>query len=105
MGNLSQEGIVKKSTYNRTNLRFNYDAKLNDWLKLSNKVSYTYTNSNRIQQSQNVSGLMLGLTRTPADFDNSDYKGTYYDASGVATENRHRSFRRYLGNNLSLIHI
>ncbi len=104
LGNLSQEGIVKKSTYNRTNLRFNYDAKLNDWLKLSNKVSYTYTNSNRIQQSQNVSGLMLGLTRTPADFDNSDYKGTYYDASGVATENRHRSFRRYLGNNINPIY-
>lgn len=104
LGNLNQEGIVPTATYDRTNLRFNYSAILNDWLSLSNKAAYTYTNSNRIQQSQNVSGLMLGLTRTPADFDNSDYTGTYFDASGTAFEGRHRSYRRYLGNTINPVY-
>lgn len=104
LGNLNQQGIVPTATYDRTNLRFNYSSALNDWLSLSNKAAYTYTNSNRIQQSQNVSGLMLGLTRTPADFDNSDYIGTYFDASGTAFEGRHRSYRRYLGNTLNPVY-
>lgn len=104
LGNLSQDGIIKQSTYNRTNLRLNYNAYLNDWLTLSNKAAYTYTNSNRIQQSQNVSGLMLGLTRTPADFSNRDYKGTYIDSDGTANANRHRSYRRYLGNSLNPVY-
>jgi TonB-linked SusC/RagA family outer membrane protein len=104
LGNTSQDGIIKESTYNRTNLRFNYTAYLNDWLTLSNKAAYTYTNSNRIQQSSNVAGLMLGLTRTPADFDNTDYLGTYFDTDGIASSNRHRSYRRYLGNSVNPVY-
>ena len=98
LGNLTQEGIIRSSTYNRTNLRFNYKAIINDWLTLSNKAAYTYTNSNRIQQSSNVAGLMLGLTRTPAGFNNNDYTGTYIDNDGVSFSNRQRSYRRSLGN-------
>jgi TonB-linked SusC/RagA family outer membrane protein len=101
LGNLSQDGIIKQSSYNRTNLRLNYNAYLNDWLTISNKAAYTLTRSNRIQQSQNVSGLMLGLTRTPADFSNADYRGTYIGSDGVAYANRHRSYRRYLGNSIN----
>ena len=41
--NLQQEGIIRGSTYDRTNIRFNYNAKLNDIMDLSNKVAYTYT--------------------------------------------------------------
>ena len=41
---------------------------------------------------------MLGLLRTPPDFDQRDYKGTYYSSSGAEFSNRHRSYRRYLGN-------
>jgi hypothetical protein len=35
--------------------------------------------------------------RTSPDFDNTDYKGTYYDDNGVPSINAHRSYRRYLG--------
>jgi len=97
LSNLSQDGIIKSSTYDRTNLRFNYTAKLNDWISLSNKVAYTYTDSNRIQQSSTVAGIMLGLLRTSPDFDVSDYKGTYTSSSGVEEINRHRSYRKHLG--------
>ena len=98
LSNITQEGIIIGSAYDRTNLRFNYNAKLNDVISLSNKMAYTYSLSDRIQQSSNTAGIMLGLLRTPADFDNTDYIGTYTSSSGAETLNRHRSYRRYLGN-------
>jgi len=98
LSNITQEGIIIGSAYDRTNLRFNYNAKLNDIISLSNKMAYTYSQSDRIQQSSNTAGIMLGLLRTPADFDNTDYIGTYTSSSGAETLNRHRSYRRYLGN-------
>ena len=98
LSNITQEGIIIGSAYDRTNLRFNYNAKLNDVISLSNKMAYTYSLSDRIQQSSNTAGIMLGLLRTPADFDNTDYIGKYTSSSGAETLNRHRSYRRYLGN-------
>jgi outer membrane receptor protein involved in Fe transport len=61
------------------------------------RVEYIF--SNRTQKGSNVSGLMLGLLRTPADFDNSVYQGTYYPTgeNGPAVLNAHRSYRNYLG--------
>lgn len=98
LGNIVQDGIIRNSSYDRTNLRFNYTAELTDWLTLSNKMAYTYTDSNRIQQSSNTAGIMLGLLRTPPDFDGRDYRGTYTTSSGEEIINRHRSYRKYLGN-------
>ena len=97
--NLQQEGIIRGSTYDRTNIRFNYNAKLNDIMNLSNKVAYTYSSSNMTQGNSNVGGIQLGHLRTPADFDNRDYIGIYTNSSGEEFPRRHRSYRRYLGNN------
>ena len=97
--NLQQEGIIRGSTYDRTNIRFNYNAKLNDIMDLSNKVAYTYTSANMTQGNSNVGGIQLGHLRTPADFDNRDYIGVYTSSSGEEFPRRHRSYRRYLGNN------
>jgi hypothetical protein len=66
-------------------------------VSMESKASYTYTNSNRIQQSSNVTGLMLGLLRTAPDFDITHYKGSYIDGDGVEYAGRHRAYRRYLG--------
>ena len=104
LSNLQQDGIMRAAAYDRTNLRFNYKAKLNDKITLSNKAAYTYTNSNRIQQSSNTAGIMLGLLRTAPDFDNSDYIGTYTSASGEESIRRHRSYRRYIGNSANPIY-
>ena len=101
LSNLQQDGIIRESSYDRTNLRFNYKAKLNDWLTLSNKAAYTYTDSNRIQQSSNTAGVLLGLLRTPPDFDQRDYIGTYTNGDGEEFTRRQRSYRRYLGNSVN----
>jgi TonB-linked SusC/RagA family outer membrane protein len=97
LGNLDQEGIIRNSDYNRTNLRLNNRFFLSDWLTISSKAGYTATKSNRIQQSSNTAGLLLGLLRTPPDFDNRDYLGTHVNEDGQEFTNRHRSYRRYLG--------
>jgi TonB-linked SusC/RagA family outer membrane protein len=100
-GRLDQEGIIRNSDYNRTNLRLNNKFILSDWLTVTSKAGYTNSFSNRIQQNSNTAGLMLGMLRTPPDFDISDYKGTYYDSGGGAFTGRHRSYRRYLGGSSS----
>ena len=98
---LNQKGIIRhNSDYRRSSIRLNNDY-IGAHIKLSTKATYVLTNSNRIQQNSNVSGLYLGLLRTAPDFDNVDYKGTYYDAAGVASFGRHRSYRRYLGNDIN----
>lgn len=98
---LNQKGIIRKnSDYRRSSIRLNNDF-IGEHIKLSTKASYILTNSNRIQQNSNVSGLYLGLLRTPPDFDNTDYIGTYYDATGAPSLGRHRSYRRYLGSDIN----
>ena len=101
LGYLTQDGIIREATYDRTNLRLNYESKLNDYLTFSSKVAYTYTDSNRIQQNSNTAGVMLGFLRTPPDFDQRDYIGTYYSSSGEEFINRHRSYRKPLGQTLN----
>ncbi|HMP30556.1 MAG TPA: TonB-dependent receptor plug domain-containing protein, partial [Saprospiraceae bacterium] len=70
LGYLNQEGIVKQSTYSRATVRFNNQTFMTDKVVLTTKANYVYTNSNRIQQNSNTAGLLLGLLRTPPDFDN-----------------------------------
>ncbi len=98
MGRIDQEGIIKESDYRRTNVRLNNKYYFNDWLTMSSKAAFTNSKSNRIQQSSNTAGLLLGLLRTPPDFDQTDYIGTYFNSGGEAFPLRQRSYRRYLGN-------
>ncbi|MBT8219034.1 MAG: SusC/RagA family TonB-linked outer membrane protein, partial [Bacteroidia bacterium] len=104
LGRLDQEGIVKNSDYDRTNLRLNNRYFFTDWLNMSSKASYSHIKSNRIQQNSNVGGLLLGLLRTPPDFDTRDYIGTYVSSSGQTFKNRHRAYRRQLGQNANPIY-
>ena len=101
LSDLNQKGIIREnSDYRRSSIRLNNDY-IGAQMKLSTKAAYILTNSNRIQQNSNVSGLYLGLLRTPPDFDNVDYVGTYYDATGAPFPGRPRSYRRYLGNDIN----
>ncbi|WP_378186773.1 SusC/RagA family TonB-linked outer membrane protein [Aquimarina sp. W85] len=93
-----QDGIIQgRSTYRRQTLRLNQTTDLTDKLRIKFGSSYSKIKSERIQQGSNVNGLYLGYLRTSPDFDNRDYKGTYYDANNVPTQNAHRSYRNYLG--------
>ena len=99
VNDMNQQGIIQNSSsYRRTGLRINAGKTMNKWLSFSNSGSYTLINSDRIQTGVNNAGFMIGLLRTPADFDNSDYKGSYSAApGGTQIPNRQRSYRNYLG--------
>lgn len=97
LGRLDQNGIIRNSNYNRTNLRLNTSYKLSKWLHVTTKAGYTHSFSNRIQQSSNTAGLLLGLLRNPPDFDIRDYMGTYVNSSGQEFPFRPRAYRNYLG--------
>ncbi|MDP5120377.1 MAG: carboxypeptidase-like regulatory domain-containing protein, partial [Spirosomaceae bacterium] len=93
-----QKGIIRNgSDYRRSTVRINNETKLTEKLKVRVNTSFIRTESNRIQQGSNLNGLYLGYLRTSPDFDNRDYKGTYYNTNGVPSLNAHRGYRRYLG--------
>ncbi len=99
IGDMNQQGVIRNnSNYRRTTFRINASRQMNTWLKVSNKASYVLTNSDRVRRGASSGGAMLGLLRTPADFDNTDYAGSYYSSPTAAfVPNRQRAYRSYLG--------
>jgi hypothetical protein len=73
LGYLSQNGIIKNSSYDRFTMRFNNQTFFNNVIKLGTKANYIYSSANRIQKNSNTAGLYLGLLRTPPDFDIQPY--------------------------------
>ncbi len=97
LGNMEQKGILKAgSDFTRRSVRFNSDRKMGA-VKMSAGLAYTYTSSNRVQQGSNLNGIFLGGLRSPADFDNSIYEGTYVNAAGARFLNRQVSYRNSIG--------
>jgi TonB-linked SusC/RagA family outer membrane protein len=99
LSDLNQEGIVRNnSDYRRSTARVNATHLFSEKVKLKFSSGYTKSLSNRIRRGASSSGLYLGLLRTPADFDNTGYRGDYFASSDAApVSNRHRSYREPLG--------
>ena len=73
VGNSREEGIIPKNIYDRTNVTLGTTANLLDnTFHVRSSIQYVKTTSRRIQQGSNLSGLMLGLLRTPPTFDNAN---------------------------------
>lgn len=102
LSDLNQEGIIRQgSDYRRSTARVNAEKRFNNIVRLGGNFTYSKINSNRIQQGSNTSGLYLGFLRQAPDFDQEDFIGTYFDASGAPFLNRQRSYRRQLGETAS----
>ncbi|WP_338875213.1 SusC/RagA family TonB-linked outer membrane protein [Spirosoma sp. SC4-14] len=99
VGDLRQKGIINgQSDYNRTTVRFNSERRFNDIIKATTNATYARTTSNRIQRSNSVNGLYIGMLRTSPDFDSRYYKGNYFSSpTASAIPNRQRAYRNYLG--------
>ncbi|WP_201987572.1 SusC/RagA family TonB-linked outer membrane protein [Hymenobacter rubidus] len=100
LSDLNQKGVIKgNSDYRRTTARLNATRQLSKWLSISGNSSYALTNSNRVRRGVNNGSTMLGLLRTPADFDNTDYKGSYAASpTGALITDRQRAYRNSTGN-------
>ncbi|MEO5650305.1 MAG: SusC/RagA family TonB-linked outer membrane protein [Ginsengibacter sp.] len=72
VGNLYQKGVVPLAKYNKSTFGVSGQAKLTDRLTVSGSMDYIVSASDKVQQGSNVSGVMLGLLRTPPTFDNSN---------------------------------
>lgn len=99
LSDINQEGIIRNnSDYRRTTARVNVSHRITDNIKLKTSATYAKSTSNRIRRGASSSGLHLGLLRTPADFDNTGYRGDYFSGPNAApVSNRHRSYREPLG--------
>ncbi|MBN2521030.1 MAG: TonB-dependent receptor, partial [Bacteroidales bacterium] len=68
--NTNIDGIVPNNTYVKNNFKLSGRTVIGDDFTASANVNYLQNQGNRIQQGSNLSGLMLGLLRTPINFDN-----------------------------------
>jgi len=94
---LSQEGVVPNEEYKRRTFNLGATLKANDKLSFETAINYTRSEYDRIQQGSNTSGLLLGLYRTPASFDNSNGLGLAARDNAAAYEFADRSQRSYRG--------
>ena len=72
LGNLYQTGIIPKSKYVKSTFSISGQSKLTNKLNASGGVTYTNSANDKVQQGSSLSSIMLGLTRTPPTFDNSN---------------------------------
>lgn len=69
IGNTRQQGIIPNTGYNRTNLRLSGSSSWRDKLFVQANMNFISSGADRGQRGSNLSGVMLGLMRAPADFD------------------------------------
>ncbi len=104
-GNLNQQGVVKNfSDYNRQTARVNVSDRFTDWFNASASIGYTKIKSSRVQEGDNVDGILLSSLRTPPDFNNGLFNGTYTDPAGQIFTDAHVSYRNPLGKDLNTIY-
>lgn len=68
-GYSNQTGVVPNSDYKRISLKLSGGTALSEKLKVSASTNYVNSGGNRMQRGSNLSGVMLGLMRSPATFD------------------------------------
>ncbi len=95
LGNLNQTGIIPKSKYTKTTFSLAGQSAITDKLSASASVTYIHSDNNKVQQGSQLSGIMLGLVRTPATFDNSNGLPDAADnpASYILPDGTQRNYR------------
>ncbi len=68
VGSTRQTGVVPNTEFNRLSARVNTDTRLGQKFILSSSVNLINSGGIRPQNGSNLSGLMLTLMRSPADF-------------------------------------
>jgi len=85
VGNTYQNGTIVggNDKYNRTTARLKATQFFGDKLRVGGNVSYMDVRARYIQKGNNLNGILLGLARTPPDFNNFPY----------VVDGMHRSYR------------
>ncbi len=95
ISNLHQKGIVPVTKYDKTTVTLSGQSVLTNRLSISGGVTYVKSSTYGAQQGSNVSGLMLGLVRTPNTFDNGNGNTdpAYDSTSYVLPNGNQRNYR------------
>jgi TonB-linked SusC/RagA family outer membrane protein len=74
-GNTYQNGTIvgDNDKYNRTTARLKATQFFGSKLRVGGNISYMDVRARYIQKGNNLNGILLGLARTPPDFDNFPY--------------------------------
>lgn len=100
VSNLHQNSIVPTQSYDRTNVSLAGSVKVSPKFKFAGSINYSTDGGNMPQNGSNLSGIMLGLTRTPISFPNnygslaSDDPANYLFSNGLQ-----RSYRNGIYDN------
>ncbi|MCL4510317.1 MAG: SusC/RagA family TonB-linked outer membrane protein [Bacteroidetes bacterium] len=98
---LGQNGIVlANQNFGRTSINANVSRAYADNIATHVNVSYINSSTDRTQQGSNLSGLLLGAYRTPADFNNLPYTVNYVSPTGIVSPNMQRTYRNGEGSPL-----
>ena len=80
--------IISNSNYEKTTFRASGELALSKKVDMGASLNYAFSHADFIQKGSNVSGLMLGMLRTPPDFNNKPFinpdgtQRTYRNPSG-----------------------
>jgi TonB-linked SusC/RagA family outer membrane protein len=72
LSQMKSNGVVPNNEYEKYTVKLTGNTKLSDQFTFSGSANYIKSGGNRIQQGSNISGVMLGLLRTPPSFDNAN---------------------------------
>jgi TonB-linked SusC/RagA family outer membrane protein len=112
LSNQKVNGIIPNNSFSKTTFKLSGESKLTKKLTSSASMTFMNNSGDRIQQGSNVSGVMLGLVRTPPTFNNAGgYKfpdgkqrtyrggGGYDNPYWTANENLYKdNVNRMIGN-------
>ncbi|WP_124979260.1 SusC/RagA family TonB-linked outer membrane protein [Nonlabens xiamenensis] len=108
-GYVAQEGAVRSAELERTNFKINLDQKIDDWLRVGTRISYTDYSDVDINDNNNVNqgGVLLGALTTPSIIGVFNEDGMFtsnpfqnWENPLASTDGLDRQFnnRRFLGN-------
>ncbi len=79
---LDENGVVPNTDFKRTSIRLTGDHVVNSRIKVGGTANYSLSCGRKAQTGSNISGIMLGLLRTPASFDLMNPDGSYKYPTG-----------------------
>ncbi len=78
--NSQSDGIEPNTEFDRTTAKVSAETKIADKLTVGGSANFINSGGRRVQKASNVSGTMLGLLRTPPNF---DIKRAYNEIDGT----------------------
>ncbi len=97
----SQRDAIATNQHNRLNLGTSIAYQPSEKLELQLTANVTNSNAQRNQKGSNLSGIMLGVLRTPVNFDNTNGLSDPLNSpsSYILADGSHRSYRKGIYDN------